>query len=425
MSSSDWTAQAKTTTRSISDDIADGQSRESGGRDGRLTFWFHLSFMALRRMRKGSLVVTMPDGRRHEFQGDMDGPSAELRLHDEKVARHLILGGDLAFAESYLDGAWDSPDITALIQLCAENWDDIAARVDGNILARTARRLAHFKRRNSKNGSRRNISHHYDIGNAFYARWLDPSMTYSSAIFEGQDEELEAAQMRKYRRLADMLNLEAGQTVLEIGCGWGGFARLLAKEYGVKVVGLTLSTEQRAEAMRRIAADGLSDQIEIRLQDYRDVTGSFDRIASIEMLEAVGESYWPTYFATLRDRLVPGGRAAIQVITIDDRRYEGYRVNPDFIQKYIFPGGMLPSPAKLTSSFAEAGLETIADDGFALDYARTLALWRQRFLEAWPAITEQGFDERFRRMWEYYLCYCEGGFRAGHIDVRQIILRHA
>lgn len=177
--------------------------------------------------------------------------------------------------------------------------------------------------------------------------------------------------------------------------------------------------------MERIARDGLSDQIEIRLQDYRDVTGSFDRIASIEMLEAVGKSYWPTYFATVRDRLTPGGRAAIQVITIDDQRYEGYRANPDFIQKYIFPGGMLPSPAKLASCFADAGLATLADDGFALDYARTLAIWRDRFQEAWPAITEQGFDERFRRMWEYYLCYCEGGFRAGHIDVRQIVLKHA
>ena len=250
-------------------------------------------------------------------------------------------------------------------------------------------------------------------------------MTYSSAIFSAPDEDLEAAQMRKYRRLADQLDLHPGQTVLEIGCGWGGFARLLARDYGVKVVGITLSTEQRDEALKRIAAENLSDRIEIRLQDYRDVSETYDRIASIEMLEAVGEAYWPTYFATLRDRLTPDGRAALQVITIDDAIYESYRANPDFIQKYIFPGGMLPSPSKLVSRFAQANLTAIADDGFGLDYARTLAVWRSRFLEAWPAILEQGFDERFRRMWLYYLAYCEGGFLAGHIDVRQIVLKHA
>jgi cyclopropane-fatty-acyl-phospholipid synthase len=371
------------------------------------------------------MSVVLPGGQRFEFQGQHPGPTAEIHLNDQGVARRLLLGGDLAVAESYMEGEWESPDPTALIELFAKNWDYLSRAIDGHWLGRAVRRIDHFRRRNSKSGSRRNISHHYDIGNAFYARWLDPSMTYSSAIFETEDQDLEAAQMCKYRRLADMLELSPGQSVLEIGCGWGGFARLLAREYKVTVVGLTLSTEQRDEALARIAADGLSDQIEIRLQDYRDVTETFDRIASIEMLEAVGEAYWPTYFSTLRDRLRVGGRAAIQVITIDDQRFESYRTNPDFIQKYIFPGGMLPSPSRLAERVAKAGLGTVADDGFALDYAKTLAVWRERFLEAWPAITEQGFDERFRRMWEYYLCYCEGGFRAGHIDVRQIVLKHA
>jgi cyclopropane-fatty-acyl-phospholipid synthase len=424
MSPTDWTVPAKAASVPASSGVARATTRQNS-RQSKPTAWTRIAFAMVRRMRKGTLTVELPLGRRFEFQGSQPGPRAEVRLKDQNVARRLLLGGDLAVAESYLDGAWESPDPAALTELFAVNSDYISKAIDGHWVGRAWRRIGHFQRRNSRMGSRRNISHHYDIGNAFYARWLDPTMTYSSAIFADPNEELEAAQLRKYRRLADMLELRPGQTVLEIGCGWGGFSCLLAREYEVKVVGLTLSTEQREEAIRRVAAEGLSERIEIRLQDYRDVTESFDRIASIEMLEAVGESYWPTYFATLRDRLRAGGRAALQVITINDQIYESYRANPDFIQKYIFPGGMLPSPARLAAQFSDAGLSPVTDDGFALDYARTLAIWRSRFLEAWPAIAEQGFDDRFRRMWEYYLCYCEGGFRAGHIDVRQIVLEHA
>jgi cyclopropane-fatty-acyl-phospholipid synthase len=425
MSSTDWTVSPAKSEAEIETGIVSGPVTGQVSERTNPSLWTRLAFAMLRRLRMGSLSVVLPDGQRFEFKGSQPGPTAEVRLRNQNVSKRLLLGGDLAFAESFMDGDWQSPDPTALIELCAVNWDYISRAVDGHWLGRAMRRIGHFRRRNSKNGSRRNISHHYDIGNAFYARWLDPTMTYSSAIFDGPDEELEAAQLRKYRRLADMLDLSPGQSVLEIGCGWGGFARLLASEYGVKVVGLTLSTEQRNEAIKRIATDGLSDKIEIRLQDYRDVTETYDRIASIEMLEAVGEAYWPTYFATLRDRLVPGGRAAIQVITINDRNYESYRANPDFIQKYIFPGGMLPSPGRLATRFAGANMRVVADDGFALDYARTLAIWRDRFLTDWPTIAEQGFDERFRLMWEYYLCYCEGAFRAGHIDLRQIVMEHA
>jgi cyclopropane-fatty-acyl-phospholipid synthase len=425
MSSTELTA---TRTKSTANAGPELQTNPTSGEQGRrisLSPWMRLAFLILRRLRKGALTVVLPGGRRFEFKGSLAGRTAEVHVNHQNVAKRLLLGGDLAFAESYMDGAWESPDPAALCELCATNWDYISRAMDSHWLVRAIRRVGHFRRRNSKTGSQRNISHHYDIGNSFYERWLDPTMTYSSAIFEDPEESLEAAQMRKYRRLADSLDLRPGQRVLEIGSGWGGFARLLTREYGVTVVGLTLSIEQRAEAMKRIAADGLSDKIEIRLQDYRDVTESFDRIASIEMLEAVGEAYWPTYFATLRDRLVPGGLAAVQVITINDRNFESYRTNPDFIQKYIFPGGMLPSQERLASQYDQAGLHIVADDGFGLDYARTLAIWRDRFLQAWPEITEQGFDDRFRRMWDYYLCYCEGGFRAGHIDVRQIILKHA
>jgi len=425
MSSSDWTVSRAKSGGETKTGIVSAPVTGQGGERTNPSLWTRLAFAMLRRLRMGSLSVVLPDGQRFEFKGSHPGPTAEVRLQNQNVSKRLLLGGDLAFAESFMDGDWESPDLTSLIELCAVNWDYISRAVDGHWLGRAMRRIGHFRRRNSKTGSRRNISHHYDIGNAFYARWLDPTMTYSSAIFDELDEDLEAAQMRKYRRLADQLDLSPGQSVLEIGCGWGGLARLLASEYGVKVVGLTLSTEQRDEAINRIAADGLSDKIEIRLQDYRDVTETYDRIASIEMLEAVGEAYWPTYFATLRDRLAQGGRAAIQVITINDRNYESYRANPDFIQKYIFPGGMLPSPGRLATRFAGANMRVVADDGFALDYARTLAIWRGRFLKDWPAIAEQGFDERFRLMWEYYLCYCEGAFRAGHIDLRQIVMEHA
>jgi cyclopropane-fatty-acyl-phospholipid synthase len=250
-------------------------------------------------------------------------------------------------------------------------------------------------------------------------------MTYSSAVFESGEEDLEPAQRRKYRRIADMLHLEQGQTILEIGCGWGGFASVAAREYGARVVGLTLSQEQHDYAIERAKREGISDKVSIQLCDYRDVDGRFDHIASIEMFEAVGEQYWPVFFDQVKARLTETGRAALQIITINDKDFGSYRRNPDFIQKYIFPGGMLPSVNRLARQFDASGLRCVANDGFGMDYARTLAIWRERFLARWPEIAPLGFDERFRRMWEYYLCYCEGGFRAGLIDVRQIALKQA
>ena len=422
MSSIKWThARTNLSTKAVGE-VCDAKAvvRASG-----LTLCTRVAFLVLRQLRRGTLVVELCDGQRFEFVGPEKGPSAEVRLTQPSVARKLLLGGDLAFAESYMAGECDTPDLGALTELFALNLNDLNQAIEGRWFGRLIRRARHFGRRNSKFGSRRNISHHYDIGNGFYARWLDPTMSYSAAIFDSPDEDLSQAQWRKYRRLAELLDLQPGQTVLEIGCGWGEFARLLAREYSVKVVGITLSTEQCQEAKRRIAKDGLVDKVEIRLQDYRDVSETYDRIASIEMLEAVGESYWPVYFEKLHRCLARGGRAALQVITINDAGYESYRRNPDFIQKYIFPGGMLPSPSRLTNQFQAAGLTPFADDGFGDHYARTLAIWRRKFLESWPSILDSGFDDRFRRMWEYYLAYCEGGFLAGHIDVRQIGLKHA
>ena len=268
-----------------------------------------------------------------------------------------------------------------------------------------------------KTGSARNIAYHYDLGNAFYAEWLDPGMTYSSAMFADAGDDLETAQRRKNRSVAELLELAPGHELLEIGCGWGGFAEYAAGERGAKVTGLTISHEQHDYATARLARAGLAGRAEIRLQDYRDVAGTFDRIASIEMIEAVGEKHWPTYFARLRSLLRPGGIAVLQAITIADHRFESYRRCPDFIQRYIFPGGMLPSPSVMRQAAARAGLAFVEGPRFAQSYARTLALWQERFQSAWPRIAAPGFDRRFKRMWEYYLAYCEAGFRSGNLDV--------
>ena len=291
----------------------------------------------------------------------------------------------------------------------------------GKPVARFVQSLRHWFNRNTKRQTRRNIYAHYDIGNSFYSAWLDPSMTYSSALFEDGTNDLTAAQHNKYRRLAEAINLQPGQRVFEIGCGWGGFAEYVAKNYNAKVVGLTISTEQRDFAQKRMQAAGLSDKVEIRFQDYRDERGRYDRIASIEMIEAVGEQFWPQYFSQLRDRLAPGGFAGIQAITIQDRFFNAYRREVDFIQRYVFPGGMLPSPQVLKSLGEKFGVPVIRERIFGEDYAKTLATWRDNFRAAWPNLMPLGFDERFRRLWEYYLAYCEAGFLSGNIDVRQVV----
>ncbi|WP_420405337.1 class I SAM-dependent methyltransferase [Nisaea sp.] len=387
--------------------------------------WTRAVLVMLRAVRVGELTVHAPNGESYCFRGPDVGPRAEVRLGSDAVSRKLLLGGDVRFGEAYMDGNWETPDLPALIEFGAANRRALSRAIDGTSFVRLVKSVQHFTNRNTKRGSRRNIAHHYDIGNAFYGKWLDPSMTYSAAVFDCGEEELEAAQRRKYRRIADMLRLEPGQTVLEIGCGWGGFASVAARDYGARVVGLTLSQEQHDYAIERAKREGIADKVSIQLCDYRDIDGRYDHIASIEMFEAVGEKYWPAFFDQVRSRLTDTGHAALQIITIDDADFEDYRRNPDFIQKYIFPGGMLPSVSKLKEQFRASGLECVADDGFGSHYARTLAMWRERFHARWHEIAPLGFDERFRRMWDYYLCYCEGGFRAGNIDVRQIALKHA
>ncbi len=377
------------------------------------------------KLNCGSLELHLPDGGRQLFSGQQPGPHGVLHLRSGRVARRYLTGGSLGFAESFIDGDWDTPDLATLLALLSLNEHAWGDGYFGGLWHRWLRRVQHLLRPNTRGGSRRNIYAHYDLGNEFFAAWLDPSMTYSSALFAGGADDLESAQRAKYRSLAQEIAVGPGQKVLEIGTGWGGFAVTAAKEFGARVTSITVSSAQAEYARARIFREGLNEQVEILLQDYRDVKGRYDRIASIEMFEAVGERFWPTYFATLRDRLLPGGAAGLQLITIADQYFEAYRRNVDFIQAYIFPGGMLPSPGALDRQAARAGLKRTSEIGFGDCYARTLALWSERFQEAWPAIGELGFDERFRRIWTYYLAYCEAGFRTRSIDVVQTVLRPA
>lgn len=373
------------------------------------------------KLQRGTLDVTLPDGRTLRCGGYEPGPAAQMTIYNYNFAWRFARSGDIGIAESYLRREWDTSDLTQFLYVFCVNHDLIQAMLGDKPIARFVQCARHWFNRNTKRQARRNIYAHYDIGNSFYSAWLDPSMTYSSALFEDGAHDLTAAQHNKYKRLAEAINLQPGQTVLEIGCGWGGFAEYVAKHHDAKVIGLTISAEQRDFAQKRMQAAGLSDKVEIRFQDYRDERGQYDRIASIEMIEAVGEQFWPQYFSQLRDRLAPGGFAGIQAITIQDRLFKAYRREVDFIQRYVFPGGMLPSPQILKSLGEKFGVPVIRERIFGEDYAKTLATWRDNFRAAWPNLTPLGFDERFRRLWEYYLAYCEAGFLSGNIDVRQVV----
>jgi cyclopropane-fatty-acyl-phospholipid synthase len=369
----------------------------------------------------GRLIVVVPDGRRFVVNGRRPGPEAQLVVHDWRFVRRVISAGTVGVGESYIAGEWSSPDVTAFLELFALNSDATEEALAARPLVRLLLHLRHLMNRNTKRGSKRNISAHYDLGNAFYGAWLDRTMTYSSALYETGANDLETAQREKYRALARAADVRPGHAVLEVGCGWGGFAEVLAAEFDCRVTALTISREQHAFASRRIAEAGLSDRVEVKLADYRDEKGLYDRLVSVEMFEAVGERYWPAFFKMMAERLKPGGRAGLQVITIQDRMFPAYRRTPDFIQRHVFPGGMLPPPKVLAELGRRVGLPVAVERVFGLDYARTLAEWRERFRSAWPAIEPLGFDERFKRLWEFYLHYCEAGFRAGTIDVRQIV----
>jgi cyclopropane-fatty-acyl-phospholipid synthase len=391
------------------------------------------------RLEAGTLTVVMPDGSEYQLtsngvpragnardsnNGDLPppGPNAVIRVNRWRALRKFLTQGDFGFVESYMDGDWDSPELANVIELAVRNSGSWNASRLQSALHKFWQRLLHLMHDNSKRGSRRNIAAHYDLGNEFYKQWLDPTMTYSSAYFAQPGQSLSDAQTAKYRRIAEALDIRPDHHLLEIGCGWGGFAEFAVKEYGCKLTGLTLSKEQLKFASERLQREGLSEKVDFRLQDYRDVGGTFDRIASIEMFEAVGEQHWPRYFDTVRERLAQGGAAALQIITIAEDRFEQYRKGADFIQRYIFPGGMLPSVERLKTQFDRAKLKFVDATMFGDSYADTLRQWRDRFLAAWAHIEPLGFDERFRRMWVMYLAYCEGGFRGKAVNVGQFKL---
>ncbi len=368
----------------------------------------------------GVLNFVGPDGSLHRIEGAHPGLEARLEVRDSRFVRRVLATGDVGFAESYIAGEWDSPDLAQLLTACSANFDQIGRLMDGSPILRLLNATAHALNRNSRSGSRRNICAHYDLGDDFYRLWLDAGMNYSSALYAGDALDLAAAQRAKHSALADAMGLQSGHSLLEIGCGWGDFARFAALERGARVTAITVSRAQHDHTAQRIQRDGLGERVEVKLCDYRDLHGRFDRIASIEMLEAVGEAYWPTYFRKLRELMAPGGRAGLQVITIQDALFEGYRRRPDFIQLNIFPGGMLPSERRLHEETDRAGLSWTGLRRFGQDYARTLADWGRRYADQAEAVRGQGFDLRFDRLWRYYLAYCEAGFRTERTDVVQL-----
>jgi cyclopropane-fatty-acyl-phospholipid synthase len=370
----------------------------------------------LARIDVGDLTVELPSGARLAHKGARPGPQAFLAIHRWRAIWRLILLGDVGFAESYISGDWSSRDLPTFIELAARNVEPLEAKIDGSFATRLIARLRHLAHANTRTGSRKNIAFHYDLGNAFYQCWLDPSLTYSSALYADPFDTLEDAQARKIRRIAELLDIDGDSEVLEIGCGWGALAIALAKQCR-SVNGVTLSAEQLAWAKGRVCESGFEDKVTLELRDYRDVTGSFDRIVSIEMVEAVGEAFWPDYFQALHDRLRPGGTVVLQAITIDESRYESYRQSPDFIQRHVFPGGMLPTRSALLRAAEKVGLAFSFSERFWQSYAQTLSEWRRRFLASRRVIETMGFSEEFLRMWDYYLSYSEGGFRAGVVDV--------
>jgi cyclopropane-fatty-acyl-phospholipid synthase len=370
----------------------------------------------------GGIDATLPDGSHRVLGGREPGPMPVVRLHSWRAIVRLIRSGSVGWYKAWAVGEWSSPDPVPLFDLFMRNGKSLGEVARAKGIWRRVNRLAHLLRRNSKGKARENIAFHYDLGNDFYSAWLDPSMTYSSALFGSPSETLEEAQARKIRALLDRLQLKPGQRLLEIGCGWGSLAEIAARDYGVEVVGLTLSSEQKAFADARMKEGGLND-VSIQLLDYRDVQGEFDAVASVEMVEAVGQDYWPAYLHTIARVLKPNGRAALQLISIREELFDSYAASADFIQTYIFPGGMLISEPRFQAIADLAGLSWHDRKGFGLDYAETLKRWRVNF----DAAVEEGrlptgFDENFHDLWRYYLMYCEGGFRGGGIDVAQVTL---
>jgi cyclopropane-fatty-acyl-phospholipid synthase len=383
-------------------------------------------FKLLQRLCHGSLTVQLPDGSMQRFGGDAL-PHATLALHNWRVCAAALKSGDIGFAEGYIAGDWSTPNLTELLRVLVKNRAEVEAVVYGSWLGRLFYRARHLLNRNTRANSQKNIHAHYDLGNGFYRLWLDQTMNYSSALFGGDlTQPMAQAQDAKVRRALTQAGVKSGDRLLEIGCGWGALAEMASVERGAQVTGVTLSNEQLGYARERLQKLGVAPPADLRLQDYRDIDDApFDAICSIEMMEAVGREYWPTYFGAVSKLLKPGARACIQSIVIDDALYARYVGSTDFIQQYIFPGGCLPCPRVFQEQAKAAGLEVVDSHAFGGDYAETLRRWRERFLAQRQAVLANGFDERFVRIWEFYLAYCEAAFEEGNIDVVQYTLRKA
>lgn len=386
--------------------------------------WFGITLEVLHGIGIGSIDLGLPDGRVFRVAAPAPGPAARLDVIDTRLFSRVAREGELGFCEAYMDGWWTTPDLQALLDVLLSNRGWVRRAHPVANLLRSGERLLHWLHRNTPQQARRNIAHHYDLGNRFYGQWLDETMTYSSALFEDPvHEALSAAQTRKYESIFDRIGPGADPHLLEIGCGWGGFAEYAARTRGARLTALTISREQHDFARRRIFEAGLAERVDVQLRDYRDERGRYDGIASIEMFEAVGEAYWPVYFETVHDRLAPGARATIQVITVAEPLFPTYRRTVDFIQKYIFPGGMLPSPGALRREIEQAGLSLVGSVEFGASYSETLRRWHTAFNAAWAEIQPLGFDERFRRMWTLYLTSCAAAFLTGTTDVAQVTMQ--
>jgi len=374
------------------------------------------------QIQVGHFVLIMPDGKKREYQGKILGRRGELIIHDYAAISKIVASGDIGLAEAYRDGMVDSPDMTSLLLLCIENQSALEAVFRGNFLGMIFYRLRHLLRGNSRTGSKKNIQAHYDLGNSFYKLWLDPTMTYSAAIFKHADEPLEQAQRNKYQRIIDTIKPTSSDHILEVGCGWGAFATMAASQTGCKVTCLTLSQEQYQYATDLVRKMGLDTQVTIKICDYRDEKDSYDHIVSIEMIEAVGEEYWEQYFNMIETNLRPGGKAMLQSIYIEDHLFDNYRKSTDFIQQYIFPGGMVLAPQVFEKYSVKNNLEIKDFYKFGLDYAQTLNLWRKEFKDKYEDVKKIGFDDAFLKIWDFYYTYCEAGFLSRRIDVAQIVL---
>ncbi len=384
--------------------------------------YFKQVFELAKSAQNGRLDLVLPDGRVFRMDTRKPGPMAEVHIKDSGVFARLIREGQLGFCDAFLEEQWTTPDLQAFMDFIHADNDQLFDGFKGQKLVQFYENFRFWLHRNSRGQAKKNISHHYDLGNDFYELWLDDTMTYSSAIFETGQESHEAAQIAKYKSMVDQMGVKPGDHVLEIGCGWGGFAEYAAGQRGLKVTCLTISQEQFNYAVERIEKAGLSGVVEFKMQDYRDERGTYDGIASIEMFEAVGEKYWPAYFDAVRERLKPGKQATLQIITVTDHRFEIYRSSVDFIQKYIFPGGMLPSRTVLKKQVERAGLNVVKSIEFGESYSQTLRRWHETFNEKWDQVQALGFDDRFRRMWNFYLTSCASTFHFGNCDVTQITI---